>query len=515
MSVKAPFQLLEINIISAQDLHPVSKNMRTYATAWVHPNRKLTTRVDKEGSNNPTWNDKFVFRVDDEFLRGDTSAVMIEIYSVHWFKDSHVGTVRCLVGNLIPPPPRPNARHHHNSHVGMRFFALHVRRPSGRPQGILNIGVAVLDSSMRSMPLYTQLSASAVGYRDLMGEENLTNNQSNDNQSNNTSSNPPVVKPVLRRSRSERSDRVISSDISSTTSGSSLRTPKKKGTPKKGGSNISGSGSSDSGAPSKGKSKKGKASSLISGGSSRSSQKGKKGKASSLLSASELKNQVIEMVKNDEKRGGFINNDPKSKDPSKDKVGNEKPGSELSGSIVNKPVAGKHMRSPRREMLPPPPPPAALTGKPGSKLNGFEMKNGKFVFGGPGKPNSLLSDSEVGPSPSEVAALKAMERYTFNENQSSVLDGWSLDESVEGLRSKLERWRTEFPPLYDRGFSASFRSTSQHFRRQSEGGSGLFSCFGNIYGYECQCICGKPQDGKKSLSSGRFQSPSHSENRSF
>ena len=166
--VSAPFQLLELNVISAQDLASLGRNMRTYAVAWVHPDKKLSTRVDTQGHTNPTWNDKFVFRVDQEFLYNDTSAIMIEIYALHWFKDIHVGTVRVLVGNLIPPPTRPS--HNDRAPIGTRFVALQVRRPSGRPQGILNIGVMVLDSSMRSMPLYT-LNSSAVGYRHLMGEK--------------------------------------------------------------------------------------------------------------------------------------------------------------------------------------------------------------------------------------------------------------------------------------------------------------------------------------------------------
>ncbi|KAL0414189.1 UNVERIFIED_CONTAM: hypothetical protein Sradi_1620600 [Sesamum radiatum] len=73
MAPAKTFQLLEINIISAQDLEPVSKKMRTYATAWLHPNRKLSSSVDAEGNNSPTWNDKFVFKVEEEFLRRDTS----------------------------------------------------------------------------------------------------------------------------------------------------------------------------------------------------------------------------------------------------------------------------------------------------------------------------------------------------------------------------------------------------------------------------------------------------------
>ncbi|KAJ6721683.1 INGRESSION PROTEIN FIC1 [Salix viminalis] len=130
--ILSSFQLLELNVISAQDLAKVSRKMKTYAVAWVHPDRRLSTRVDSAGCNNPTWNDKFVFRVDDSFLHADTSAVMIEIYALHWFRDIHIGTVRVIVGNLIPPP-RP--RHHNQFQLGMRFVALQVRRPSGRPPG--------------------------------------------------------------------------------------------------------------------------------------------------------------------------------------------------------------------------------------------------------------------------------------------------------------------------------------------------------------------------------------------
>ncbi|XP_057486584.1 uncharacterized protein LOC130772728 [Actinidia eriantha] len=504
MSHLKPFQLLEINIISAQDLEVVSKNMRTYATAWVNPKRKLSTSVDTQGHNHPTWNDKFVFRVDEEFLRTDTSAVMIEIYGVHWFRDTLIGTVRVLVGNLVPPPTRPH-NHNHN-HFGMRFVALQVRRPSGRPQGILNIGVAVLDSSMRSMPLYTQLSASAVGYRDLMDEDYLNGHGHHGPTNPTTTSNN--VKPILRRSKSERSERVTFDDDL----GSIVGVPQKKGASS---SLVSGSELTNF---SKGQNKKkvGKASSVISGAELRDKPKekaGKKGKASSLIGS-------IRSNKEDVKT---TCGPPKEKlkpiDPTnKSKADHEKPTTNKSKADHEKQTTNKEGGTTTT---------TTEIGKPISKFNGLDLGgpkgssivNGKYIYGGPvhAKAHSFWSDSEVGPSPSDVAAVMARERYLIDDNQSSVLDGWSLDESVEGLRSKLDRWRMELPPLYDRaGFGgSSYRSTSQHPRRHSDdGGPGLFSCFGNIYGYECQCICGKPPGGRRSLSS-RFQSPSASAGRSF
>ncbi|KAL3507498.1 hypothetical protein ACH5RR_032880 [Cinchona calisaya] len=502
-----PFQLLEINVISAQDLEPVSKKMKTYATAWVHTTRKLSSRVDSGGHVNPTWNDKFVFRVDEEFLRQDTSAVQIEIYAVHWFKDTLVGTVRVLVGNLIPPILRSR----HQNHIGMRFVALQVRRPSGRPQGILNIGVTLLDSSMRSMPLYRQLSTSAVGYRDLMGEDDsyLQNNHNkienqNPNFAKNTTTNASNVKPILRRTKSERSEHVTFDNASA--DGSIVAIPlKTKAALEKDNSIIS-----ISNEPFNVVTKKGKANSVISGAELRGKpkSKGRKGgKSGSILSDSIVS-----------KESSFIR--PKNEKPSDPKIVNKKKGAnEKSGGFYNgldpptTKVLGDKYVTISKTLAPLKEPPKMAIGKPITKLNGYDYsgprENGKYAFGGPlKKASSVWSDSEVGPSPSEVAAAMAERKYPLEEDRSSVLDGWSLDESVEGLRSKLERWRTELPPLYDRTYaSSSFRSTGQHKRRHTDGNIGLFSCFGNICGYECQCVCGKPP-GRKTMGAKYQKSPS-------
>lgn len=327
-------QLLEVNVISAQDLAPISRSMRTYAVAWVHPNRKLSTRVDTHGQVDPTWNDKFVFRVDDSFLHSDTSAVMVDIYALSWFRDVRVGTVRVLVGNLIPPSASPN----HN--IGVRFVALQVRRPSGRPQGILNIGVALLDSSMRSMPLYTHLAGSALGYLDLMGGELETSNHPHHQRH--------LSQVPLRRARSERTE-TFNDDMS-------------------------------------------------------------------------------------EKPGSIIN------------------GSELGG------------------------PPIKMITTTGS----------------------VYTESEVGPSPSVVAAGLAEDRYRGPEAGSSVVEDWIADDvSIDGLKSKLERWRTELSPVYDNSGGGARRRRGRHARRHTDGDVGLFSCFGSTCGFECTIVIGPGPRKKK------------------
>ncbi|KAH0755575.1 hypothetical protein KY290_025845 [Solanum tuberosum] len=127
--------ILEITLISAQDLAPVSKSLRTYALTWINPNRKRSTKVDNEGHNNPTWNDKFSFKVNEEFLYSENSAVHVEIYTVSW--------------------------------------------PSGNPQGILNMGVAIIESSMRSMPLICKeiMDPTSLDYRDILDKKMSENYQ--------------------------------------------------------------------------------------------------------------------------------------------------------------------------------------------------------------------------------------------------------------------------------------------------------------------------------------------------
>jgi len=53
---------------------------------------------------------------------------------------------------------------------GMSFLALQVHRPSGHPQGILNLGTMILDGvDLHRMNRFILATRGAVGFRDLMG----------------------------------------------------------------------------------------------------------------------------------------------------------------------------------------------------------------------------------------------------------------------------------------------------------------------------------------------------------
>ncbi|KAK6243378.1 hypothetical protein QUC31_009787 [Theobroma cacao] len=142
-------RILEINLISAEDLAPVSKNMKTYAVAWVQPDHKLATGIDQTGRTDPSWNEKFMFRLDDKFLNSEDAAIVVEIYAAAWVKDVLIGYVNVLIKDIFHLRSIADAKINYSA---TRTVTLQIRRPSGRPQGILNMEVILLDSTTPSVP---------------------------------------------------------------------------------------------------------------------------------------------------------------------------------------------------------------------------------------------------------------------------------------------------------------------------------------------------------------------------
>ncbi|OIT36490.1 hypothetical protein A4A49_03174 [Nicotiana attenuata] len=153
MFIQPPFKILEINVISAQDLPPVSKMLRTFAVAYIHPDHRLTTRVDHNGKTNPVWNYKMVFRVDDKFLNSESASVTFEIYNVAWLRDLPIGTTHLMINSFFPPLSSKNPT--------MRSTTLHIRRPSGHLQGLLHVSIQLIDTTpLEILPSGSELSSS-------------------------------------------------------------------------------------------------------------------------------------------------------------------------------------------------------------------------------------------------------------------------------------------------------------------------------------------------------------------
>ena len=437
-NILACYQLLELNVISAQDLAEVGRSMRTYAVAWVDPDRKLSTRVDSQSGTNPAWNDKFVFWIDEDFLYDDNSTITIDIYAIHWFKDIHVGTAHVLADDIIPPS-RPS---HNNNYKpqGMQFVGLQVHRPSGRPKGILNVGVAVIDSSMRSMPLYTHNSTPAVGYHQ------------NDQLS-------PQTMSELRRAKSDSSSMI----------GSEVVEHEKRL-----------------------RAKRGKASSQVTPSEVSTYSKQK---SPSILSGSDVKaTPTSKKVKS----GKTKKNYPNDFKPAAIVIYDYEVKPSPKPQFQNSPARGRAYNN---------------GGVRATPLHAFAVNNAaanaNMEYNTPYRTNMghhrpIITDSELGPSASEVAEAVARQPV-MDEGESSTVTGWSLDQSVEDLQPKIERWQTDLAPVYDGREMSSKPTTSKkrdkHSRRRTNGGGddGLFSCFSVICGLECSIVCGGDKKKKNRL----------------
>ncbi|KAK7393284.1 hypothetical protein VNO78_21835 [Psophocarpus tetragonolobus] len=428
-NILACYQLLELNVISAQDLSLVGRSMRTYAVAWIDPDRKLSTRVDSQGGVNPTWNDRFVFRVDEDFLCNEESVITIDIYALHWFKDIHVGTAHVLSGDLFPQPSQPHQNIYKST--GIQFMGLQVQRPSGRPKGILNIGAAIIDSSRRSMPLYTH-DTLVVGYNH--DDHNLPSHQ---------------AKPELRRTKSDSSSMI----------GSEVMAPEHQA-----------------------KAKEGKTNSQVT--SSQVSTKSRN-KASSTLSGSNVK-ATPRKGKFGRKKTQVTSHDPENKFNARVSVDYPVKSTPMR-EFQNSPAMTRTYNNNNYK--------GSVRATP---LHTYAMEYGSPYRSDLGR-RPFMTDSELGPSASEVAAVMA--RQPMDEGENSTVGGWALDDGEEELQPKVESWKIGLPPVYDGSERSNMTTSSKkqkHSRRQTESGNGLFSCFSVICGVECSIVCGGGGgDGKK------------------
>uniref|UniRef100_A0A3Q7G3G4 C2 domain-containing protein n=1 Tax=Solanum lycopersicum TaxID=4081 RepID=A0A3Q7G3G4_SOLLC len=180
MFIQPPFKILEINVISAQDLPPVSKMLRTFAVAYIHNNdHRLTTRVDHQGKTNPTWNYKMIFRVDDKFLNSESPSVMFEIYNVAWLRDLPIGTTQLMINSFFPPLSSNNPT--------MRSTTLHIRRPSGHLQGLLHVSVQLIDTTPPEILCSESELSNSICTTDVSSSKDERRNNCYDEKNDNTS----------------------------------------------------------------------------------------------------------------------------------------------------------------------------------------------------------------------------------------------------------------------------------------------------------------------------------------
>ena len=144
---------LKITISSAKDLKNVNwrhGSLKPFVSAWVEPNAKSSTKVDRDGDTSPSWNETLHIPVLS--VVGD-SVLYLEI--VHDKSDGEddtkpiVGSARLSLSDVV-------------DHVGFcveAFRTLELRRPSGRPQGKIEVDISLKDSLHRPSDRYYAYAA--------------------------------------------------------------------------------------------------------------------------------------------------------------------------------------------------------------------------------------------------------------------------------------------------------------------------------------------------------------------
>ncbi|KAL0403161.1 UNVERIFIED_CONTAM: hypothetical protein Sradi_1956900 [Sesamum radiatum] len=126
---------LEVTIISAEDLKNVNwrhGKLKPYAVVWLDPSKKSSTRADEEGDASPYWNDKLVIPFNSLI---DDSTLYVDVVHANAAEGTKplIGSAKLALRDIAED-------------VGLGNVAerkLDLKRPSGRPQGKLQIKVTV------------------------------------------------------------------------------------------------------------------------------------------------------------------------------------------------------------------------------------------------------------------------------------------------------------------------------------------------------------------------------------
>ncbi|KAM5579011.1 protein SRC2 [Rosa sericea] len=138
---------VQVKLSSARDLKNVNWRhgpVKPYAVAWVELRNKLSTKVDEDGDTSPEWDETLTIPIPGPV--NDDTMLYIDIVHAGAEPDTKqlVGSARLRLRDLVDD-------------VGYDERAsrtLHLKRPSGRPQGKVDVKVAVREPRYRAPEQY-------------------------------------------------------------------------------------------------------------------------------------------------------------------------------------------------------------------------------------------------------------------------------------------------------------------------------------------------------------------------
>ncbi|XP_065869440.1 protein SRC2 homolog [Euphorbia lathyris] len=138
---------VEVTIKSAKDLKNVNWRhgpLKPYAVVWVDPNSKCSTRVDDEGDMSPFWDHTLAIPLPPGRIEDHT--LYIDIVHAGAEEDTKplIGSARLKLVDVLD-----------DVGVGERAIrSLQLKRPSGRPQGKLDVKVMINEPRYRAPDPY-------------------------------------------------------------------------------------------------------------------------------------------------------------------------------------------------------------------------------------------------------------------------------------------------------------------------------------------------------------------------
>ncbi|EEF49072.1 protein SRC2 homolog [Ricinus communis] len=138
---------VEVSISSAKDLKNVNWRhglLRPYAVVWIDPNSKWSTRVDEEGDTCPFWDQILVIPLPPGPIEDHT--LYIDVVHANAEEDTKplIGSARLKLSEVLD-----------DVGIGQRLNRiLQLKRPSGRPQGKMDVNVTIRQPSYHPPPAY-------------------------------------------------------------------------------------------------------------------------------------------------------------------------------------------------------------------------------------------------------------------------------------------------------------------------------------------------------------------------
>ncbi|KAJ0966635.1 hypothetical protein J5N97_023552 [Dioscorea zingiberensis] len=131
---------VEVTISSAQDLKNVNwryGDLKPYAVVWIDPAAKCSTKADVDGGTNPEWDEKLIVPLGDKSI--DDAVLSIDVVHAGAADDVKplIGSARLPLREVVD-----------EAGIGRKASrSLKLKRPSGRPQGRIEVMVAVKEAA--------------------------------------------------------------------------------------------------------------------------------------------------------------------------------------------------------------------------------------------------------------------------------------------------------------------------------------------------------------------------------